>query len=267
MRNTPPIVALLTDFGLSDHYVGTMKAVMLAINPGLRIVDISHEVAPQDVQQAAYLLWASYKYFPKGSILVGIVDPGVGSPRNILAVRIRHCTFLAPDNGLLDLVISEEAVLQSIVVELEKPGIRSLVLPEISRTFHGRDIYGPLAAQLSMKTPLARLGRNVESRPLPPRFVSRRAPSVPPSILHIDRFGNLVTNIKSDAESLVDRRMRGLIVNRRRVTTWIDDYESAPPNRACLIVGSSGLVEIVVRNGSAARLLNAHKSTLLRTIS
>jgi len=266
MRRSCSIIALLTDFGMHDHYVGTMKAVMLSIEPSLTIVDITHEVQPQSVRQASYLLWASYRYFPKKTLFVCVVDPGVGTPRRIIIIRTARWTFLAPDNGLLDLVSSEEKSNLAVAVDLDRLNQHGLVVPEISSTFHGRDIFAPLAAHIARGRRLTSLGDPIQSPRGAFGFVSEKTPLVPPSILHIDRFGNIITNISGDNRAFLERSVRGMGVGRTSITSWAKNYESAPARTPCLIVGSSGLVEISVRNGSAADLLAVDFTTRLRII-
>ncbi|TLY27641.1 MAG: SAM-dependent chlorinase/fluorinase, partial [Ignavibacteria bacterium] len=157
MRSRPTI-ALLTDFGLSDPYVGSMKGVISAIAPGTPILDLSHEVLPQNITQAGYLLWSCYKYFPAGTIFVCVVDPGVGSGRRVLCVDGAGYRFLGPDNGLLQLVLDSLDGYSIVIVEN-----RRYFRNEISPTFHGRDIFAPVAAHLSRGVRSASLGRRTTS--------------------------------------------------------------------------------------------------------
>jgi S-adenosylmethionine hydrolase len=266
MRKSYSIVALLTDFGLRDHYVGTMKAAMLSIEPSLRILDVTHDVQPQNVRQASYVLWATYRYFPKKTLFVCVVDPGVGTSRRIVVIRTPKWTFLAPDNGLLDLVLSEEMLETAIAVDLNRVKRDALIPAVISSTFHGRDIFAPLAAHIARGRKLDSLGDPVELATVKPAFVSERTPHVRPSILHIDRFGNIVTNISGANLDFLARSVRGIGIRRKAITRWIQSYESAPAKTPCLIVGSSGLVEIAVKMGSAADLLMADLGTPLRIL-
>src|SRR6476660_6147886 len=149
-----PLIALLTDFGTRDGYVAAMKAVIKDICPKATIIDISHEVAPQHLEEARFILWLVYNYFPAKTIFVCVVDPGVGTKRKIIAVKTKQYTFLAPDNGLLDLVLAESDVKQSVVVKNQK-----YFLKNISKTFHGRDIFSPAAAHLANGIKLTFLGR------------------------------------------------------------------------------------------------------------
>ena len=257
MRRNSPIVALLTDFGSHDHYVGTMKGVLLSVNPALRIVDITHDVEPHNIRHGAYLLWASYKYFPANTIFVAIVDPGVGSARRILAVATKTYTFLGPDNGVLDFVLSDERSHTAVEISHQDAEKKSLFLPHVSSTFHGRDIFAPLAAHVSRGVKLTSVGKLVELGDRAPLFVNREAKGTKPSIVHIDRFGTIVTNIVGENVQSLRDSISGVQVRRKRITRWIHSYGEAPARTPCLIVGSSGLVEIVVNAGSAAELFHA----------
>ena len=258
------VIALLTDFGVSDQYVGTMKGVILSNAPNTHLVDISHEVSPHNVVQAGYLLWASYKYFPEGTIFVCVVDPGVGSTRKIICVRTSRHLFLAPDNGLLNFVLREENVREAIEVRAEGGAIRGLPAIHLagdSSTFHGRDIFAPVAAALSQgknwSPDVPRITLDVP----PPQFVDSKNSKITPRILHIDRFGNLITNIRIDEKDEDKNFAPTLHVGRTQVGTWISNYAEAPKKKPCLILGSSGLVEIVAKNSSAQQLLRASLST------
>ncbi|MCI0707490.1 MAG: SAM-dependent chlorinase/fluorinase [Ignavibacteriae bacterium] len=243
-----PTIALLTDFGTTDHYVGTVKAVIRSINSTAAIIDITHEVSPQQIRQAGYLLWATYKFFPEGTVFLSVVDPGVGTKRRILAVRTSKFTFLAPDNMLLDFVLSQEQVIEAVEVSIEST---PYVLSQRSNTFHGRDIFAPVAAYLASGVSLKEIGNPVKLHPVMSPFVGgqreRRA-----EVLHIDRFGNLITNIRID-----NRTIALLTLNSKRIDQWTSNYAEAPEGTPCLIIGSSELVEIVVKNGSAEQFLQA----------
>src|SRR5512137_319006 len=153
-----PIITLLTDFGTRDQYVASMKGVILGINPQCSLVDITHEVRPQDIEEGAFILANAFSSFPKGTIHVAVVDPGVGGPRKPVLLVTRNCFFLGPDNGLLSLAAQADTVKQAI--ELTNP---KFFLPRISATFHGRDIFAPVAAHLSLGTRPAVLGPTLDS--------------------------------------------------------------------------------------------------------
>ena len=256
-------VGLLTDFGLQDHYVGVMKAVIESICPGVQIIDISHDIESHNIGQGAYILWASYKYFPPGAIIVAVVDPGVGSQREIVGVKTKKHTFLAPKNGLLDLVLWEEEVAEVTTIRIEKASTRSILPRTVSPTFHGRDIFAPLAAHLVQGTLLESLGPNTHMDVAQSPFVERGFPEADVIVLHVDKFGNVVTNIRSDLPG-VRSRLLSLKAGKRRVQTWVKNYESIPTGKACLVVGSSGLVEIVMNRRSAASYLGLKQADRLR---
>jgi S-adenosylmethionine hydrolase len=255
-RREGPIV-LLTDFGTSDHYAGTMKGVILSINPRAQVIDLTHEVHPQNIQEAGYLLWASYRYFPEQTIFVAVVDPGVGSGRRILCLEAAHRTFIAPDNELLNFVIEQENVSRSYEI-LQPP--RFLSGP-VSSTFHGRDIFAPLAALLSIGKPVSRFGRPFDvKKPTSPFYKPEKGIEAA-RILHIDRFGNIITNVP---EEYFEDCTIGVGITK--VSKHIRSYAEAPQNHACLIVGSSGLIEVVVKGGSAAETLRADLATAITVL-
>ncbi|HWP81212.1 MAG TPA: SAM-dependent chlorinase/fluorinase [Bacteroidota bacterium] len=263
------LIALLTDFGLSDHYVGTMKGVIVSANPGARIIDLSHDVRPQQVHEAGYLLWAAYTYFPKGTIFVCVVDPGVGSTRRILAVETEHYRFLTPDNGLLDYVLAEERIIAAREVVVTANGVKGLPrvrIERISSTFHGRDIFAPVAAALSRGDQWTGEAPLLSLKTPDSVFVDSHRGKVQPRILHIDRFGNLITNIRSSNFYEAKTLAPALRVGKKRVRRWISNYSEGSLREPSLILGSSSLIEVVLREGSAARHLRASLATKLAIV-
>ncbi len=253
----PPLIVLLTDFGRADQYVGVMKGVIASINPHAKVIDLSHEVGAQAIRQGAYLLWAAYRFFPEGTTFVAVVDPGVGSDRRILAVRTARSVFLAPDNGLLDFILHDQPATECSEVRLHGS---PFVLREISTTFHGRDIFAPVAAYLSAGVSLAEVGIPV-TPPVPANPFVESKGSKGAAVVHIDRFGNIVTNVAlRGAHGLI----RALSVKNIVVQKWIRTYQEAPARQPCLIEGSSGLVEVVIKNGSAAGRLGVSLTTPLK---
>jgi len=261
-RLTPPVIALLTDFGLTDHFVATMKGVILGTNPSAAIVDISHGVVPQQVSQARYLLWSSYRYFPPGTIFVCVVDPGVGTDRRILIAEVDKRIFLAPDNGLLDLIFAENS--KGTLVELRFDRARKYMLEEMSSTFHGRDIFAPLAAHISRGLKIQDLGVRSEWRQVSSPFVRVREDVTKPSVVHIDRFGNVVTNIAVPSIEKAMQQFSLITVGTSMVTTWVRSFGEAPDKTPALLCSSRGLIEVVVKNESAATLLSANLFTPIR---
>ena len=230
-----------------------MKGVLRARGVRGDIIDLTHEVHPQQVRQGAFLLWSAYRHFPKGTIFICVVDPDVGTDRRILAARSGGFVFLAPENGLLDFVLREERRAECVAVSDE--AMRRYAAPEISSTFHGRDVFAPLGAALAAGRTLTHLGKRIV--PGPSRFGLIMSPgeAIAPAILHIDRFGNIVTNVRS-VEG-VTRERCSIRIRGTWVRTWSRTYGSMPDRTTCLLAGSSGLVEVAVKDGSAARQLNA----------
>ncbi len=235
-----------------------MKGVIASIHPEARVIDISHEINPQRVREGAYVLWSSYRFFPAGTVFVSVVDPGVGTGRKIILLRTGKHFFLAPDNGILDLVRSDEKVIASCEV---KTSGSPYVLSDVSATFHGRDIFAPVAAYCARGVSLEEIGTPASLRPPDSPFVIPGKKGGVPVILHIDRFGNIVTNIRMAGESNVVQYVR---VRGKKIGRWIRTYEEAPPRTPCLIVGSSGLLEIVMENESAQARLKATMDSPVR---
>ena len=264
----PAIVTILTDFGTADGYVAAMKAVILNINPRVLIVDVTHEIPPQDVQSGAFVLNCVYRYFPPGTIHLVVVDPGVGSDRKAVAVDTGEALYVAPDNGLLSYLLADkrtpaahgispvdiagtfavEVPQHWSVVELSEARYR---LPNPSRTFHGRDIFAPAAAYLSLGEPLERFGPALDTlRSFEVPF-ARKGPdgAIEGEVIHVDRFGNLITCIR--AEDLP----KGQVVvemGTYRIHGLSQHYSEGRGLTA--LVGSSGYVEVALPGGSAAAM-------------
>jgi hypothetical protein len=264
-----PVVTVTTDFGTADGYVGTMKGVILSIAPDARLVDLSQDIAPQDVRQAAYVLHATYPFFPPRTVHLVVVDPGVGSARRAIALRTPKGTFVGPDNGVFSYIMAEQPV--EAVVELADPRYQ---LPEVSHTFHGRDIFAPAAAHLAAGVPLDALGPPVPdpiTLPLPQLAIDAEA--ISGEVLHTDHFGNVITSIgrltwRSDAPGLT---LEPAFRSGREALTLRDDgrvraggrvidgihraYASVERGELLALVGSGGFLEVAVREGSAAERL------------
>ncbi|WNJ17466.1 SAM-dependent chlorinase/fluorinase [Pontibacter sp. G13] len=237
---TPPIV-FLTDFGLQDGYVGTMKGVIHAISPDTPIIDLSHDIPPQQVSAAAFVLWNSYKYFPSGSIFVSVVDPGVGSDREIWVLQTQDHVFIAPNNGLLDWVMAETSVRQ--LFKLENP---KLMRSDISHTFHGRDIFSPAAAHIARGFPLTQVGPLINYQlPQDPWIESGNRAKV----VYIDHFGNAITQLKQSTQPPT------FIQIGKQTIPFHTTYASVAAGQPLALWGSHGLLEIAVRNGDAANQL------------
>ncbi len=246
-------IALITDFGAVDGFVGVMKGVIGTIAPDARVVDISHDSSPQHIQQASFVLWTSFKYFPAETIFIVVVDPGVGSDRRIILVEdAKGYRFLYPENGILDFILPE----------LNAPGAyhidnRDYWLDQVSTTFHGRDIFAPVAAHLANGVSPAKLGTPMkisipQSQFLDPELESGDAYG---RILHVDRFGNLITNFRPGGNGVDALGAFSVLIGNRSIREIRKNYAEVEHGDLIALVGSSGLIEVAVRNGSAHQLL------------
>ena len=259
-----PIITLTTDLGLADQYVASMKGIILSLNPEAVVVDVSHAVRPQRVQQGAFLLETARPYFPPDTIHLAVVDPGVGTERRAIALRTARGSFIGPDNGLLSTALPDDIRSRAgkgggrVRLPEEVVGV-ALTNPRyhrqpVSDTFHGRDIFAPAAAHLSLGVPLADLGDTVgEMFALPP-FRAERRPngSLRGKVIHIDVFGNLITDVRSG--DLGSRRMT-VEVGGREIAGVGRTY--ADTQGLSALIGSSGYLEIALAGGSAAAELGA----------
>lgn len=248
----PSIIALLTDFGLSDSYVASIKGVILSSVPTAQIIDITHDIPPQDVNTGAYVLWSCYRFFPAGTIFIAVVDPGVGTERAIIGISEKKYTFLAPDNGLLRFILGSLKTPQIVQVSNSKYFRRA-----VSRTFHGRDIFAPVAAHLVSGVDFSALGPRVEPETKPHRFQlvnSKRTHEYEGEVIHIDHFGNVVTDfmVRRDVPKSVT-----LQIGRRVIMASSRTYGKGSSTQPFLIVGSTGLIEISLKNGNTAKKLHA----------
>ncbi|MDQ3798885.1 MAG: SAM-dependent chlorinase/fluorinase [Acidobacteriota bacterium] len=267
-------ITLLTDFGTRDYFVGAMKGAILSVNPQASVIDITHEIPPQDVSAAAFTLANYYKNFPPKTIHVCVVDPGVGSARRAILLETADYFFLAPDNGLLSFVFDEVGNGENEPPSpspLSPRGFRVFELTnekyfaaEVSRTFHGRDVFAPVAAHLSNGIAPESFGNEIDDfvkfENPQPRKISETETQA--EIIHIDRFGNLVTNLKTEdlpAEFTLE-------VNETRIEKHREFYAEAGKGEIFSIAGSAGFLEIVAFRDSAERLLKAkaHQKILLR---
>jgi len=248
----PRITTLTTDFGQGSPYVAQMKAVLLSMNRQLTIVDLSHAVAPQDVLGGAIVLGETYPYFPAGTIHIAVVDPGVGTPRSIVAAALDDHVFFAPDNGLLTLV--QQRCRAPRFVRLEN---RAFWRGTVSRTFHGRDIMAPAAAHLSLGVALDELGSPLE-RPVQLEIpqADRQKQRIQGNVLSIDSFGNLISNIEADLlpNDVPEDRLR-IQCGTARIDGLVTSYGTRQAGTLVALVGSSNRLEIALVDGSAAAAL------------
>lgn len=245
------LLTLLTDFGLRDGYVGMMKGAIARIDPTLHVIDLTHEIPPQDIAAARFVLMSSVSYFPKGTIHVAVVDPGVGSSRRAVAVRFAGGILVGPDNGLLSGVLSQTPVLEAVTLTNSQYWGN----PRPSSTFHGRDIFAPVAAHLAMGVPLTELGKPIPPEtlvqlPLPACIQSRDLSTgrdvVQGCIQAIDHFGNLITTIPG---SLVQEPWSVKIGTM--VLPGCRTYADGDVDHPLALVGSHGWVEVAVNRGNA----------------
>lgn len=240
-----PVITLLTDFGLKDQFVGVMKGVIASIAPRASVIDVSHEIDAYQVSQARFLLGQSWPYFPKGTVHVCVVDPGVGSARRPILVEAAGHHFVGPDNGLF-----------TDLLDLPKCVVRALTKPKywlknISQTFHGRDVFSPVAAHLATGVRPLMFGPIIDDplrgESLIPSRLGRRVWLG--TVLHVDRFGNLITNLIPPVAGLALR------VGLRELVQRVDDYAAGPPGEPVVLIGSHGNLEVAVNQGSAAKTL------------
>jgi len=256
-----PIITLTTDFGSNDHFVGTMKGVILDILPEAQIVDICHAVQAFDVLDGALTISQAYSYFPNRTVHIVVVDPGVGTARRPIVASCDKYHFVAPDNGVLSLVYAREARMHVRHITSEH-----YFLQPVSNTFHARDIFSPVAAYLAKEVDSLKFGDEVEdfvkfTAPKPKAVDENRLRGV---VLKVDRFGNLVTNITpQDAPMLFEADAKGfkIIVGSREITEIHSAYAEGTPGEVIGILGSMGFLEIAANRGAAAQLTGAGKGS------
>ncbi|MEI7694040.1 MAG: SAM-dependent chlorinase/fluorinase [Chlorobium sp.] len=248
-----PVIVLMTDFGLTDPFVGQMKGVILSLAPAAQIIDLTHAISPQNIAQGAFLLGKSKQFFPDGTIFVAVVDPGVGTSRKAIAIKTDRYTFLAPDNGLLTAILQGDNIRHCVHITKEHYMLRTQ-----SSTFHGRDVFSPAAAHLAASVSPLELGDEIDPSAcarisLPNCTTSDNGKSWNGQIIAIDHFGNLVTSLDSESLDLSKE--------------WFVETAGCPPlpisvtygevadQELLAYAGSSGMIEIAVRNGNAAKLL------------
>ena len=261
-QNTPsttprPIVAIMTDFGLGESDVGVMKAVIIGITPDAQIIDITHDIPPQNVASGAWVLSYGYRYYPGGTVFVCVVDPGVGSSRNAIAVHAGDWYFVGPDNGLFSYIYAEQTIHGAVVLSNS-----AFHLPQVSSTFHGRDIFAPAGAHLARGVALHELGTSLDQEALqridvqPPE---RHGSHIDAQILYVDAFGNLVTNIPlSIVPDLFSSKHVQIVflTNQVVVDRCRHFFAEGPVDNQPFIFGdSSGYVGVAIQNGNAARSL------------
>ncbi len=256
-----PLISLTTDFGTADGYVAAMKGVILNILPSAQIVDISHEVTPFDIREGAYILNSVISYFPADAVHIVVIDPGVGSTRHPIAVSSDHGFFVAPDNGVLAPILAQLNVEK--VIHLNKP---AYWLSSLSHTFHGRDIFAPVGAYLARGVPLSSLGSEQPTwTTLPGWKPEREENKINGTILHTDRFGNLITNIPAaDIENV----QSGIVIRVAGHTLHgvQSHYAAVGRGQPLALIGSQNFLEISLREGNAATTWNVSVSAKVEVI-
>jgi hypothetical protein len=249
---------LLSDFGLKDPYVAEMKAVILSINPDAKLVDISHEVEKFDIRTGAYILACAAPYFPKGTVHVAVVDPSVGTRRQPIIIQTCNACYVGPDNGVLALAARNDGGLKSI----HKITNRKLMLPNVSSTFHGRDVFAPVAAHLANGTSLTEFGPKI-SKIITPRFasVTKKQEVLIGEVIYIDDFGNIVTNFQEKDIQTINTG-RTISIRTRNIQLALKlckTYADVPPHEPLALIGSHNFLEISLNHGNAAEAFGTRK--------
>lgn len=246
------IITLLTDFGYDSYFVPSMKGVILSINPRATIIDITHEIPPQNIVKAAFTLWASYKYFPRGTVHVVVVDPGVGTSRRPIVIKTKNYFFVGPDNGVLMMAAEDDGIEEVRVIENTK-----YMRPSVSYTFHGRDIFAPVAAYLSLGIEFSTIGSPINdavklslTKPMINKGFVRA------SVIYVDHFGNAYTNIKSENIKALgidygsELQVEFPRINLTLKIKFLRAYGYANVGEALALINSEGFLELAIRNGN-----------------
>jgi S-adenosylmethionine hydrolase len=246
------MIVLLTDFGLRDGYVGVMKGVIEGIAKGETVVDLSHDIPPQDVRSAAFMLWRHYRFFPEGTIFCCVVDPGVGTGRSILALEADGYFFIAPDNGLLDYVMAHAKL--KLMMKVESP---TVMLEKQSSSFHGRDIFAPTAAHLAAGFLFTQLGPIADfTLPVSPFLIPEKRGQYSLKHLYTDHYGNLITNLwleRMDSSLAVTK----LVIGDQEIERLSTTYSDVKKGALLATKASHGLLEIAQREGSAENYIDS----------
>ena len=254
-----PIITLTTDYGTNDHLVGTLKGVILKINPDATIVDITHDVTPYDLLDGALAIASSYSYFPPRTIHVVVVDPGVGTDRRPLLVSGETQYFVAPDNGVLSLIYERE---ESLLVR--HANVEHYYLQPVSNTFHGRDVFAPIAAWLSKGSQASAMGDEItdyKKFAMPkPKAADGAVRGV---VLRVDSFGNIITNFRTEdlPVAAIETGTVQLIIGTHSVSRFVDTFAKGNAGEAFAYIGSNGFVEVGINRGNAAKSLGIGRGT------
>jgi len=249
----PAIITLTTDFGLSDHFVGVMKGVILGVLPEARVVDITHQINPYEIAEGAFVIAEAYRWFPKKTVHVVVVDPGVGTLRRPILAEAAGQYFVAPDNGVLSMLYAREKhKVRAVTAE-------KFFLKPVSDTFHGRDVFAPTAAHLAKGTPVARFGKPIADycrlEFYKPVRTGKRVWKG--AILKVDRFGNLITNFHIAEFPALRTRAFAMTAGQREITALARTFGEQSLGELFLLVGSSGYLEVAANQASAAKMAGA----------
>ncbi|MFQ5867539.1 MAG: S-adenosyl-l-methionine hydroxide adenosyltransferase family protein [bacterium] len=251
------VIALLTDFGLNDNFVGVMKGIIYRINPGVRIVDLCHQVESHNISEAALLLKSSYPYFPEGTVFLVVVDPGVGTMRKSVIVETERYLFVAPDNGVLSFLMKRD-VKRIIQITNEE-----YFLKPVSRTFHGRDIFAPVAAHLSKGENVEKFGpqvREIGRLEFPEPQVKKKR--LVGEVIYVDHFGNLITNINQDTFlRYIEGKKFQIVIGKAKISKISSSYEEGKQGLPIAVFGSFHNLEISFYRDNAFRRLNLNKGS------
>jgi len=250
------IITLLTDFGTKDHYVASMKGVILKINPQCTLIDISHQVTPHDIKEGAFILTNAYSFFPKGTIHLSVIDPEVGGARKPILIVTANYFFIGPDNGLFTFAAQEEKVKKAVTLTNKK-----YFLPQISSNFHGRDIFAPVAGHLSLGVKPEAFGHQIKSwtKLNFPKPQLRKGELIG-EIFHIDAFGNLISNIlREQLFNFIKGHSFVIRIGRRIIQGLKRGYWEGKRGGLMALIGSGGFLEVSIREGNAQKILKVKK--------
>lgn len=256
------IITLTSDFGQQDHYVSTMKAVILGIAPDSRLIDISHEIPPQDVMAGAWVVRNATPYFPDNTIHLVVVDPGVGTQRHPVALKIGNHYYVGPDNGIFSLVADQQDY------QACKLTNKDFWMSDQSNTFHGRDIFAPVAAHLSNGIPFHQLGEELKEL-VTYRWAKPIADKdgIQGWILHIDRFGNLISNIPQEMiDKVIGEKRMKIYVGNTILDHFEESYGFVEDGEPVAYIGSSGMLEVAISKGNASEMLSVRKGAQISII-
>ena len=262
MSGKHPIITLTTDFGTTDYYVSAMKAVICSINPEVTIIDVSHDIPPQDIMAGAWVLKNTAFLYPEGSVHVCVVDPGVGTKRKPIILKVNNQFFIGPDNGLFSLIADGEKFSAYVITNPD------LIRKKPSSTFHGRDIFSPAAAHLASGTPLEFFGpelTDIITYKWAQATVGKDG--IQGWVLHVDRYGNLITNISGKMIKELETKSIKIYAGTFIIDDIVKTFGDVDDGEPAALIGSSGMIEIVVNKGNAAQLLGIFKGAPVTILS